>query len=75
MGLLEGDPAQWFATDTTALDVALVESLIEKRAQARRVRDFAAADAARDALGELGVTIEDTADGTIWRLARQHGTR
>ena len=34
-----------------------------------------AADAARGALAEMGVSIEDTPDGTIWRLAPTRGTR
>jgi cysteinyl-tRNA synthetase len=47
-----------------------VEALIAKRAQARADKDYAAADAARDELTALGVTIEDTADGTIWKPAK-----
>jgi cysteinyl-tRNA synthetase len=47
-----------------------VERLIAERQSARAAKDYAAADAARDALTALGVVIEDTPDGTIWRLAR-----
>ncbi len=42
---------------------------IEARSRARRERDFALADAIRDELSERGVTIEDTPEGTRWRLA------
>ena len=51
-------------------DAAAVEALIEVRAKARAEKDFAAADAARDDLTAMGVVIEDTADGTIWKLAK-----
>jgi cysteinyl-tRNA synthetase len=70
MGLLQQDPEQWFATDTTQVDAARVDALIAARDQARAAKDYAAADAARDELTALGVVLEDSADGTIWRLAR-----
>jgi cysteinyl-tRNA synthetase len=41
--------------------------LIELRAEARTAREFAKADRIRDQLLELGVTLEDRPDGTIWR--------
>jgi cysteinyl-tRNA synthetase len=41
-----------------------VQSLIEERDQARRVRDFATSDRLRDRLAELGWEVMDTADGT-----------
>ena len=70
MGLLQQDPEAWFATDDSHIDKAEVERLIAARQTARQAKDYAAADAARDQLTALGVVIEDTADGTIWRLAR-----
>lgn len=45
----------------------LVKILIEQRAQAREAKNFAAADAVRDKLDELGIVLEDKADETIWR--------
>ncbi len=39
------------------------EALIAARAQARAAKDWAVADAIRDALGELGLVVEDTAAG------------
>jgi cysteinyl-tRNA synthetase len=47
---------------------ALVEVAIEQRKEARARKDFAAADAVRDALKAAGVQLEDTADGTRWVL-------
>ncbi|NLX55803.1 MAG: cysteine--tRNA ligase [Planctomycetaceae bacterium] len=45
----------------------LMELLIELRAAARQRKDFATADRIRDALGDLGITLEDRKGGTIWR--------
>ena len=44
-----------------------VEALIVKRAEARIDRDFEASDALREQLRELGVEVEDTAEGARWR--------
>ena len=45
---------------------AKVNALIEARAAARRNKDFAASDRARDELLSLGVQIKDGATGTTW---------
>ena len=70
LGLLQQDPDVWFAADDSAIDSEEVERLIAARQRARDSKDYAAADAARDALTALGVVIEDTPDGTVWRVAR-----
>ncbi|MFW6313458.1 MAG: cysteine--tRNA ligase [Spirochaetota bacterium] len=43
-------------------------SLIARRERARAEKDFATADALREQLREAGVSIEDTPDGTKWKL-------
>lgn len=50
-----------------ALD-ALVSGQLARRAEARKARDFNTADAIRDALGEAGIIIEDTPQGSTWSL-------
>jgi cysteinyl-tRNA synthetase len=47
-----------------------IELLIEVRAALRTQREWALADRVRDRLKDLGVAIEDTADGTVWRFER-----
>ncbi len=46
----------------------LIQLLVELRAQARANKDWATSDRIRDQLAELGVMLEDRADGTIWRV-------
>jgi cysteinyl-tRNA synthetase len=46
----------------------LMQALIARRAEARKARNFAVADQVRERLGELGVTLEDRAGGTSWRV-------
>jgi cysteinyl-tRNA synthetase len=42
---------------------------LEQRQAARERRDYAAADAIRDRLGEIGIVVEDTPAGPRWTLA------
>ncbi|MEA5011275.1 MAG: cysteine--tRNA ligase [Angelakisella sp.] len=48
---------------------AEIEALIEKRQQARKNRDFAAADAIRDELKVRNIVLEDTPQGVKWHYA------
>jgi cysteinyl-tRNA synthetase len=78
LGLFTSAPADWSARlraleqsglDDT-VDAAWVEAKIAERAAARASRDFAAADRVRGELLARGVTLEDTAGGTTWRLTK-----
>jgi cysteinyl-tRNA synthetase len=46
------------------------QALFDERQEARRSRDFARADAARAHLEAMGILLEDTPKGTVWR--RRH---
>ena len=46
----------------------IVSSLLDKRAEARAAKDFAAADAIRDQLKAAGIELEDTPQGPQWSL-------
>lgn len=50
------------------LDVLQVETLMEKRLAARQAKDFAQADAMRDELAALGVSVQDTPQGAVWDI-------
>ncbi|VAW00506.1 Cysteinyl-tRNA synthetase, partial [hydrothermal vent metagenome] len=43
-----------------------VDDVLARRAEARAAKDWAMSDAIRDGLAEIGIIIEDTADGTRW---------
>jgi len=58
--------------DTTAkTDTTAIEALIADRNAAKAAKDFARADAIRDELTQMGVTIKDTREGTTWHYT--HG--
>ncbi|WP_414163032.1 cysteine--tRNA ligase [Superficieibacter sp. BNK-5] len=69
LGLLEKDPEAFLQSGAQADDgeVAEIEALIQQRLDARKAKDWAAADAARDRLSEMGIVLEDGPQGTIWR--------
>ena len=50
--------------------IAQIEEQIARRAQAKREKDFATADAIRASLLEQGVLLEDTPTGTTYKLKR-----
>jgi len=45
-----------------------INSQIERRAAAKKARDFATADAIRSELIAKGIQLEDRPEGTVWRL-------
>ncbi len=69
LGLLQQDPAAWFARGAGSDDDARIQALIEERTAAKRARDFARADAIRQQLAEEGILLEDTPQGVRWKRA------
>ncbi|MEX2494842.1 MAG: cysteine--tRNA ligase [Woeseia sp.] len=68
LGLMTTDAETWFAgCGSEELPDTDIEKLLAQRKKARAQRDFAAADAIRDRLSSLGITIEDSPSGTRWR--------
>ncbi|MCF7957731.1 MAG: cysteine--tRNA ligase [Phycisphaerae bacterium] len=65
IGLLEGPLEKQEGGD--ALAGQLMEVFIALRAEARKEKNFALADAIRDKLTALKIVIEDRPDGAIWR--------
>jgi cysteinyl-tRNA synthetase len=72
-GVAEGDPEAFFARVTArriserGITAAHVDGLIAQREAARGERDFARADALREALTALRIEVRDGASGTTWR--------
>ncbi|MCF2910578.1 cysteine--tRNA ligase [Pseudoalteromonas sp. DL2-H2.2] len=69
LGIAQQDPEAFLHGDQDEDEVAKIEALIEQRKTARENKDWAAADAARDALTAMGVVLEDSAGKTTWRKA------
>jgi cysteinyl-tRNA synthetase len=46
-----------------------IETLIEERNKAKKEKDFERSDAIRDEISALGISIMDTAEGTLWEKA------
>ncbi len=72
LGLATEEPGEYLAQrrrqvlELIGMTEAEVESAIEKRAQARRAKDWAEADRIRDQLEAKGITLMDGPDGTTW---------
>lgn len=69
LGLLQQDPAAWFARGASGDDDARIQALVDERNAAKKARDFARADAIRDQLAAEGVLLEDTPQGVRWKRA------
>ena len=69
LGILKKDPDEWlgYKNQTKDFDVATIEKLINERNAFRNEKNYQKSDQIRDELKSLGIEIEDTPDGTIWR--------
>ncbi len=65
LGLLQRDPDDWARGD--AGDAQRIDALVQQRIEARKAKDFAAADQIRKALAAEGVEIMDGPSGSTWR--------
>ncbi|WP_373100694.1 MULTISPECIES: cysteine--tRNA ligase [Pasteurellaceae] len=67
LGLLTQDPEHFLQSGSDVDDVAKIDALIKQRNDARAIKDWAAADAARNQLSAMGIILEDGPNGTVWR--------
>ena len=66
LGILEYD-ADEYLKQGSELSESDISKKIERREEARSSKDFAMSDQIRDELFELGIILEDSANGTTWR--------
>ncbi len=72
LGLLQDDPEAFLRSaggQATEIADTEIERLIARRAQAKRDKHWADADAIREQLKQAGIVLEDSASGTTWRRA------
>ncbi|WP_297465625.1 cysteine--tRNA ligase [Thermococcus sp.] len=60
----------YFREQKAGEEEELIKLLIDVRAQLRKERNFALADRIRDELRKLGIQLEDTPQGTLWKRVR-----
>jgi cysteinyl-tRNA synthetase len=63
LGLLIGNPEAWFRGEGNSD----IDAKVKVRTEAKKNRDFAAADRIRDQLKAEGIILEDGPGGTTWR--------
>ncbi len=71
LGLLQQDPEVWLrgGAGASESDDAEIGRMVAERIEARKNKDFAAADRIRDELAARGILLEDGPEGTAWRRA------
>jgi len=68
LGLLTPELGGWQRAEAGTAVAALIERLLSERAEARKSRDFARADALRDGFAAAGVVVKDTSAGAQWEI-------
>ncbi|MDD4883307.1 cysteine--tRNA ligase [Sulfuricurvum sp.] len=62
------NPYAYFQFGLDEATKARINELIDKRSEAKKIKDFAASDALRDELTAMGIAIMDTPEGTVWEI-------
>ena len=60
------EPFSYFQIGVDTTFKAQIEAMLRERTEAKKEKDFTRSDDIRDALLGLGISIMDTADGTLW---------
>ena len=66
LGIGFNDAFKYFQFGISKEDIQSIETLIEKRTEAKKEKNFEAADKIRDEISSLNVSIMDTPNGTVW---------
>ncbi|WP_457560124.1 cysteine--tRNA ligase [Caminibacter sp.] len=66
LGIGGSDAYEYFQAGVDKETKGKIENLIEKRAQAKKEKNYALADKIREELQKMGIMIQDTPGGTLW---------
>lgn len=67
LGILQQKPEDFFQMTSNQADKERIEQLIAQRNVARANKNWAEADKIRAELTQMGILLEDSAQGTLWR--------
>ena len=67
LGILQREPLAFLRGGQADDEATRIEALVDRRAAAKKARDFAEADRIRAELAAQGIVLEDTPSGTSWR--------
>ncbi len=70
LGILQGSAEEFLQSGDAEVDAAEIDLLIVQRREARANKDWTRADEIRDKLTAMKVVVEDTAEGSSWRIER-----
>jgi cysteinyl-tRNA synthetase len=65
LGCLQSEPKDFFQAGAGD-EADWIETMIQQRLDAKKAKDFAAADAVRDTLAAKGIVLKDGPEGTTW---------
>ncbi len=66
LGIGSFDAYSYFQFGISNEEKTKIEKLIEKRTEAKKAKDFEAADKVRDEITALGISLMDTPSGVVW---------
>lgn len=66
LGIGFNDAYEYFQFGIDETTISKIEELIEKRNEAKKEKDFTTADAVRDELSKMDISLMDTVSGTVW---------
>ena len=74
LGIIDNSPASYFSEkkgrgiEKTSVDPDVIDKMIQERTAARKAKDWAMADKIREQLAQMNIIIEDSSDGTTWKV-------
>ena len=66
LGIAFNDAYEYFQFGIDVQTKFKIEDLITQRNEAKKIKDFQKADSVRNELSELGISLMDTTNGTVW---------